>query len=814
MKLTGIVLAGIELLAIPQVVATDPWSEANEMLRQAVKKTDPTSSPYLNDRNNELSKEAVFYIPMDYYRDIQERQYEHFWEEEASEWQKTVYSLLKQSSDEYKNPDATYTLAQLHLWGHYDFPHNKTLAFEYADKFNELTNWSNSSILFDLAVMHSTGIFGYIPVDTVKALLCFQISASLGDIRAKNALAYKYYSGNNVPRDCSKGLLLYKEVADEIRASFSDEEWNIRFPYIETYNIRIPDFSDGLLGKGLSSMELTTKRVASARPDITSSLLTQMNGGHVVLKFGSGTSGGAFSNDDDESEDRLVDIFYTAWDDYKGTYAKPRDCETSRKLLEMTYEAYDADVSYMDNLQKFFYGRCLDLLGHIYFTGEAQGTPNISLAEKYLKRSVEVIEKHSSVRCRSNIDLGLINQYIHRNLTEAIRYYKRVRNSHGNDGTVDFQLAKLTQEHPELELGDPFVHMQTAYLLGHSLSIYEFAKMTEQSANERYSCEDSAHLYKKFVEVNEGIMAPQLRIAYGELLRGNTEVALWAYAQAAEQGFEPAQISAAYLLYQIPRIFEDPPRTLPERRQMAISYYIRAFKQDNVDAGVVAGDIFYQMGNYSKAVSAYQSASLKFSPQAIWNLGYMYEHGLGTEVDFHLAKRYYDQVLEHNSKLYLSVKLSVLKLRIKSWLTWITNGKLKYGQMEDDDNIGERDSWFKKLIKSFKKAGRENSGIPAGAKSEDAARTAPAHRQTQNQQQQQQQNQEQGQTTYWDRLESLGLQLEDLMTIAFVLFILLFSLVIRTLATRRGWNVRNNGMRIQINGQRPRGNLDIQIFAI
>lgn len=812
MKVTNLMLAGIGLLYFPLSGATDPWNQANEMLRQAVRRTDPISSPYLNDRNSDRLKEAALYIPMDYYRDDQERHYEQFWKDEASDWQRTVYNLLKESSEAYNNADATYTLAQLHLWGEYDFPHNKTLAYEYANRFNEMTRWTNSSILFDLAVMHSTGLFGYIPVDTIKSLLCYQVSASLGDIRAKNALAYKYYSGHNVPRDCSKALLLYKEVADEIRDSFSDEQWNVRFPHIETYNVRIPDFSDGLLGKGLSSMELTTKRVASARPDITSSFLTQMNGGQVVLRFGAGTNG-AFSTEDDESEDRLVDIYYTAWDNYKGTYTKPRNCEAARNLLEMTVRAYDSDVSYMDNLQKFFYGRCLDLLGHIYFTGEAQGSPDIDLAEKYLKRSIEVIEKHSSIRCRSNIDLGLINQYLHQNLTEALRYYTRMGASRSNDGTVEFQLAKLSREHPELELGDPFVLMQTAHLLGHSHSTYEFAKMTEESLNNRYSCEDSAYLYKKFVEDNEGIMAPQLSVSYGSLLRGNAEIALWGYAQAAEQGFEPAQVSAAYILYQLPCNLEEPPRTLSERKQMAITYYIRAFKQDNVDAGVVAGDIFYRMGNHSKAVSVYQSAALKFSPQAIWNLGYMYEHGLGTEMDFHLAKRYYDQVLEHNSKLYLPVKLSVLKLQLKSWLTWITNGKLNYGRMDDDEIIDESYSWLRRIIKSFKKAGRENSGIPTDNNAQSSGRGAPAPRDTQ-QPQQQAQQEAQANTTIWDRLEGLGLQVEDILTIASVLFLLLFSLIIRTLATRRGWNVRNNGMRIQINGQRARGNFDIQVFAI
>lgn len=808
------------LILIPLSGAVDPWNQASEMLGQAVERSDPITDLSGSGRKDGAHWDAALYIPMDYYKEDEERRYALFWNEKATDWQRTVYGLLVESSDRYDNAEATYALAHLHLWGDYNFPHNKPLAFEYADRFNNLTRWSNSSVLFDLAVMHSTGLFGEIPVDPVKALMCYQRAASLGDIRAKNALAYKYYTGSNVPRDCNKALLLYREIADEIRGSFSDEQWNVNFPYIESFDVRIPDFSNGLLGKGLTSMGLSTKRLASARPDITSSFLTRMNGGQIILNFGSGNNGAAFSNDDDESDDRLVDIYYTAWDEYRGTYTKKRDCEAARRLLEVTFTAYDAQVPYMDNLQKFFYSRCLDLLGHIYFTGEAQGSANIALAEKYLKRSIEVIEKSSSVRCRSNIDLGLINQYVYGNDTEAIRYYRRLGSSRSNDGTVEFQLAKLSEKYPTLQLGNPFVLKQTAYLLGHLPSVYEFAVMTEQSINDRYSCEDTTYLFKRFVEENEVIMAPQLKIAYGELLKGNAGVALWAYAQAAEQGFETAQVSAAYILYQLPYNFEEPPRTSPERKLMAISYYIRAFKQDNVDAGVVAGDIFYGMGNYTKAMSMYQSASLKFSPQAIWNLGYMYEHGLGADVDFHLAKRYYDQVLEHNPKHYMAVKLSVLKLKLKSWLTWLTGGRLKYGTIEEDENVREHGSWYSKLTSSFRKAGRENAGYPRDSEFQSPPRgNRPATpgdqaQNTGNQQQQQQQQQEADNDSIWDTIESLGIQVEDLMTIAFVLFIFLFSLVIRTLAARRGWNVRNNGVRLQFNGQRPRGNFDIQVFAI
>ena len=80
----------------------------------------------------------------------------------------------------------------------------------------------------------------------------------------------------------------------------------------------------------------------------------------------------------------------------------------------------------------------------------------------------------------------------------------------------------------------------------------------------------------------------------------------------------------------------------------------------------------------------------------------MHEHGLGVNRDFHLAKRYYDQVLEHDHKFYLASKLCVLKLHLKSWLTWITREKVNYWAPTISPNTNEgtqppKTSWYKQL---------------------------------------------------------------------------------------------------------------------
>jgi TPR repeat protein len=51
------------------------------------------------------------------------------------------------------------------------------------------------------------------------------------------------------------------------------------------------------------------------------------------------------------------------------------------------------------------------------------------------------------------------------------------------------------------------------------------------------------------------------------------------------------------------------------------------------------------------AAARYKLAADLHHPHAIFNLGLMYEAGAGVKQDFHLAKRFYDQVRERRARL-------------------------------------------------------------------------------------------------------------------------------------------------------------------
>lgn len=71
------------------------------------------------------------------------------------------------------------------------------------------------------------------------------------------------------------------------------------------------------------------------------------------------------------------------------------------------------------------------------------------------------------------------------------------------------------------------------------------------------------------------------------------------------------------------------------------------------------------MRDYERAAEAYIHAKSQSNAQAMFNLGYMHEHGQGLPFDLHLAKRYYDQALELDPAAKLPVTLALASLWVR-----------------------------------------------------------------------------------------------------------------------------------------------------
>ncbi|GAV28796.1 hypothetical protein PMKS-002272 [Pichia membranifaciens] len=70
----------------------------------------------------------------------------------------------------------------------------------------------------------------------------------------------------------------------------------------------------------------------------------------------------------------------------------------------------------------------------------------------------------------------------------------------------------------------------------------------------------------------------------------------------------------------------------------------------------------------NRAVSYYQDAASMGSQIGSYSVGWAYEYGMGVAQDLHLAKRYYDNVMTFSDAGYISVKLAVFRVKMKTML--------------------------------------------------------------------------------------------------------------------------------------------------
>jgi len=107
--------------------------------------------------------------------------------------------------------------------------------------------------------------------------------------------------------------------------------------------------------------------------------------------------------------------------------------------------------------------------------------------------------------------------------------------------------------------------------------------------------------------------------------------------------------------------------TRSEAFKRALVYWNRAALQGYHVARLKLGDYYYY-GNgidvdYQQAASHYKYATeISHNAQAMFNLAYMHEKGLGLKRDIHLAKRFYDLALETSTEAYVPVTLALVKL--------------------------------------------------------------------------------------------------------------------------------------------------------
>ncbi|KAF8389990.1 hypothetical protein HHK36_024510 [Tetracentron sinense] len=310
--------------------------------------------------------------------------------------------------------------------------------------------------------------------------------------------------------------------------------------------------------------------------------------------------------------------------------------------------------------------RSMELLGEIYASG-AGVKRNFTRAFEWLS----LASKQQHFSAYNGMGYLYVKGYgVEKNYTKAKDcFQKAADNEAGGDYNLGVLYLKAIGVKRDLRTAcNYFLKAATA---GHPKAFYQLAKMSHTGVGLQKNLPMATALYRSVAE--RGPWISLSRWALESYLKGEMGKALLLYSRMAELGYEVAQSNAAWILDKYGEhsicLGESGFCTDAERHQRAHSLWWHASEQGNEHAALLIGDAYYYgrgtERDYDRAAEAYKNAKSKSNAQAMFNLGYMHEHGQGLPLDLHLAKRYYDQALKTDPAAKLPVTLALMSLWIR-----------------------------------------------------------------------------------------------------------------------------------------------------
>ncbi|KAN0081237.1 hypothetical protein V8E55_008861 [Tylopilus felleus] len=630
---------------------------------------------------------------------------------------------LLQYSAELGNTDALYTLARLSLFPpNVYFTSDPKLAYSYFSTHASLTGNATSQAL--LAFFYATGYADAVPVDQGKAMLYYTFAAQGGHKGAQMALAYRYWSGISTTEDCSRAMEWYEAAADTaMEMFFSGPPGGLTLPYTHT---RLSDLDGGVYGPGASvastglnvlkpSVKAGFAQAAGETwEDLLEYYMFNADRGEMDFAYKLGkifyqgsiyaTSGGIGSGS--EGVGRIGQDFHLARSYFLKIARQvwPRDPLHSLQHHVLNEKAEGVT-------QPGWAAKSAAYLARMYLRGEGVKR-DYEMAMMWFERGAEYDDRE----CHNGLGImwrdGLVKG--RHDVAKANGYF-----SHAAGQELAEALVNIGKHHygrGEIKLAGTYFEAAIRYGSPFEAHFY-LAKINTMNMRtvgvpQGYaagSCANAVSFYKLVAERGlwDEDLVDEAEFAWnGGTTRGK-EMAILKWWIAAERGSEVAQNNLAYVLDQDRSILRmtrfAPTEASNDTARLALTQWTRSAAQRNIDSLVKVGDYYYhglgvpdepESVRWEKAAKYYQSAAdTQVSALAMWNLGWMYEHGKGVPQDFHLAKRHYDQALETNSEAYLPVLLSLIQLYAKS--IWHTlqggqNGLSLWEYDEDKLSIAER----------------------------------------------------------------------------------------------------------------------------
>ncbi|KAG5877443.1 hypothetical protein JTB14_033734 [Gonioctena quinquepunctata] len=470
------------------------------------------------------------------------------------------------------------------------------------DMFLELAELGNSDGHTGLGFLYGSGLT--FNVSQAKALIHYTLGSIAGNSWAQMALAYRYWSGISIASSCEKSLDFYRIVADKV--------------------------SQGVSFGGGSAIQ----RIR---------LLDELENGYAS---------GILDND-------LIEYYQLLAD--KG------DVQAQVGLGQLHYQGgrgveldYQKALDYFTQAANAGNAMAMAYLGKIYLDGSDEIKANNDTAFKYFKKASDL---NNPVGLSG---LGLMYLYgkgVEKDYSKAHQYFLQA----ADQGWVDGQLQLGNMYFSGLGVKKDYKMANKYFSLasqsGHVLAYYNLGQMHAQGTGMLRSCPTAVELFKNVAE--RGRWGEFLMQAHADYQNGRYDESFVQYAFMSELGYEVAQSNAAFLLDR----GEVPMLSIHESMVRALLYWGRAANQGYSAAQVKLGDYYYYgLGtsiDYETAATHYRLASdQQHNAQAMFNLGYMHEQGLGMVRDMHLAKRCYDRAGETSTDAKVPVALALLKLNI------------------------------------------------------------------------------------------------------------------------------------------------------
>lgn len=566
------------------------------------------------------------------------------------------------------NTEAIYLLAELNFYGYYGHPRNLHDAFRYYQTL--ASEHGNSTAQHMLGVYHSTGLGDVVPQNQAKALLYYNFAAITGNPRSEMALGYRYDAGIGAIKSCETAAKHYKSVADKVMDWYRSGPPGGRNWVQEAWHISEED--GGVYGEGASASSSGSNAALKASGTMESDAKIADIIEYLDLMSQKGDSKATAS---------LGRMYYN------GQRGLPTNYELARKYFRtVSLRYWKSDLQSKDVKQPIdrVAASVAGYIGKMHLRGE--GVPqNFEKAKLWFERG-QTYGDPMSQHLRGLMELH--GYGVDRNIKMAVALFRSAADQ--NYGPARVQLGRLLLEQgDEQDLRLARTHFEQAVAMYSDIeALYFLGEMSLHGIGKDKTCAQAVRYYKFVVERAEPFLSSwcEASRAYED---GANDLAYLHFLLAAEQGYEYAQSNVAYMLdterdsKSMFSLFQEyrPSSKLLSNPREALIYWTRSSRQSNVDATVKMGDYYFHgigaKADVKKAVQCYTGASEHSqSAQAMYNLGWMHENGIGLDQDFHLAKRYYDMALEVNKEAYLPVTLSLLKLRLRSAWNTVTNGPI------------------------------------------------------------------------------------------------------------------------------------------